>query len=224
MKSFVKFILYTFAKPLIYLFYTIYSYRFSRKVRVVSDIFYTLWIRNNIKKFGKRSKICKDCSLRGGQYIEIGDFTYVGRHGVITCWDIYMDEKLSPSIKIGNNCSIGEYCHITSVNSIIIGNWVLMGRRITITDNSHGKNNSEEKDIPPIQRKLYSKGTVIIEDNVWIGDKVSIMSGVRVGKGAVIAANAVVTKDVPAYSVVGGIPAKVIKNIEDENSIYNLFQ
>jgi acetyltransferase-like isoleucine patch superfamily enzyme len=197
---------------IVYLFRCIYSYPFSLKTGMLIDILYTLWISNNILKFGKGSRICRECTLVGGQYIEIGEQTYIGRHGVITCWDTYMSKKFTPSIKIGNNCSIGEYCHITSANSIIIGNWVLTGRWITITDNSHGKIEEEEKDIPQIQRKLYSKGTVIIEDNVWIGDKVSIMAGVRVGKGAVIAANAVVTKDVPAYSVVAGVPAKIIRN------------
>jgi acetyltransferase-like isoleucine patch superfamily enzyme len=154
--------------------------------------------------------IGKNCFLLGGKYIEIGDHTFIGRHGVVTCWDNYMKEKFTPSIKIGNNCYIGEYCHITSINSIIIGNEVLTGRRVTITDNSHGRSLPEEMDIPPVKRKLYSKGKVVIEDNVWIGDKVSILAGVRIGKGAIIAANAVVTKDVPAYSVVGGVPAKII--------------
>ena len=66
------------------------------------------------------------------------------------------------------------------------------------------------------EREVYSKGPVIIEKNVWIGDKVTILPGVTVGQGAVIAANSVVSKDVPAFSVVGGIPAKLLKNISNE--------
>ena len=58
---------------------------------------------------------------------------------------------------------------------------------------------------------IVSKGPVVIGDNVWIGDKVTVLPGVTIGDGAVIAANAVVTKDVPAYSVVAGNPAKIIK-------------
>ena len=68
-------------------------------------------------------------------------------------------------------------------------------------------------DNPLLKRELDIKGPVIIGDNVWIGDKVSILSNVTIGKGSVIACNAVVTKDVPPYSVVGGVPAKVIKQI-----------
>jgi acetyltransferase-like isoleucine patch superfamily enzyme len=63
----------------------------------------------------------------------------------------------------------------------------------------------------PIKRSLFSKGPVIIGDNVWIGDKATILPGVSIGNGAVIAANAVVTKDVPAYSVAAGNPARIIK-------------
>ena len=68
--------------------------------------------------------------------------------------------------------------------------------------------------ISPYCRPLISKGPVIIEDNVWIGEKVSIMPGVHIGFGAIIAANAVVTTDIPSYCVVGGIPAKIIKNMK----------
>ena len=66
----------------------------------------------------------------------------------------------------------------------------------------------------PIKRDIVSKGAVIIGKNVWVGDKVSIMPNVRIGDGAIIAANSVVTKDVPPYSIVGGNPAKVIKEIK----------
>ena len=68
--------------------------------------------------------------------------------------------------------------------------------------------------LPPQKRPLYSKGAVFIGDNVWIGDKATILPGVKIGEGAVVAANAVVTKDVPAYSMVAGNPAKVIKQIK----------
>lgn len=192
----------------------VYSYKISLFLRRFTDKLYTFWISNNIKKIDNTSTIGRNCYLVGGKNIEIGTFTTIGRNGVITCWDKRMDEIFSPSIKIGNNCSIGDYCHITSTNSIIIGNGVLTGRRITITDNSHGEPLGQEMEVPPIERKIYSKGPVIIEDNVWIGDKACILAGVHIGIGAIIAANAVVTKDVAPYTVVGGIPAKVIKNLK----------
>ncbi|MCL2074010.1 MAG: acyltransferase [Marinilabiliaceae bacterium] len=199
-----------------YVVHCLYSYKLSAKFKKINNRLYTLWIRNNIPKIGYNSIIGRDCTLKGGKYIEIGENTTIGRHSVITCWDKYMGDHFSPKIKIGNNCSIGEYCHITSTNSVEIGDGVLTGRRITITDNSHGNPSLiSEMDIPPIKRKIYSKGKVKIENNVWIGDKASIMAGVHVGKSSIIAANSVVTKDVPDYSIVAGAPAKVVKKMKN---------
>ena len=89
-----------------------------------------------------------------------------------------------------------------------------MGRRVTITDNSHGKNTSYvEFQLSPCKRNIYSKGPVIIEDNVWIGDKATILAGVKIGFGSIVGANSVVTKDVPPYSIVGGVPAKILSTL-----------
>ena len=84
-----------------------------------------------------------------------------------------------------------------------------------ITDNSHGQNTTlAELQMAPNQRPLYSKGAVHIGNNVWIGQNACIMPGVTIADGAIIAANSVVTHDIPAYSVAAGAPAKVIKHIE----------
>ena len=115
---------------------------------------------------------------------------------------------------IGDNVSIGEYSHITCADKVVIGNGVLTGRFVLITDNAHGANLVEELDVIPLQRKTCSKGTVIIGNKVWIGDKATILPNTKIGNCAIIGANSVVTKDVPAYSVVGGNPAKILKVIK----------
>lgn len=167
-------------------------------------------------QFGEHSLIGSNSTFLGAKRISIGKYTKIGRYAVITAWGKINKEIFNPRIVIGDNCSIGEFVHISAINSITIGNNVLMGRRVTITDNSHGMNLSRsEMQIPPNQRKLYSKGRVIIDDNVWIGDKATILAGVRIGFASIVGANAVVTKDVPAYSIVGGIPAKVLRTIEE---------
>jgi acetyltransferase-like isoleucine patch superfamily enzyme len=89
-----------------------------------------------------------------------------------------------------------------------------MGEGVTIVDSSHGHNTLEEADIAPSKRKLYSKGGVIIDDNVWIGDKATILAGVHIGYGAIIGANAVVTKDIPKYSIAVGNPARILSRVE----------
>lgn len=90
----------------------------------------------------------------------------------------------------------------------------MTGKKVLITDNAHGVSDKKQLEMPPNQRPLYSKGEVIIEGNVWIGEKACIMLGVHIGKGAIIGANSVVIKNVPAGYVVGGNPAKVLKIIE----------
>lgn len=183
----------------------------KRKVyNIVFTRLYSLFFFN----FGKHSLIGCNSTYLGIGRISIGEQTRIGRYAVITAWEKINKEVFSPQIVIGNDCAIGEFVHITAINSITIGNNVLMGRRVTITDNSHGINSSiAELQLPPNQRKLYSKGPVVIEDNVWIGDKATILAGVKIGYGSIVGANAVVTKDVPAYSIVGGIPAKVLRTI-----------
>ena len=90
-------------------------------------------------------------------------------------------------------------------------------RYVYISDNSHGDTSIDSILLPPVQRQMIVKGPVVIEDNVWIGERVCILSGVTIGKGAIVAANSVVTHDVPPYSVVGGVPAKLIKVINLNN-------
>ena len=159
-------------------------------------------------------RIISPHQLMGEKYISIGKDTTIHKGIILTAWDKYGEQTFTPRIKIGNNTMIGEHAHITACKEIIIGNNVLTGRRVYISDNAHGNSSKEEIDIPPIKRPLYVKDPVIIEDNVWIGERACILSGVHIGKGAIIAANAVVTHDVPAACIVGGVPAKIIKTID----------
>lgn len=114
---------------------------------------------------------------------------------------------------IGDGSSLNYYCHIGAIDKIVIGDNVMIGSYVLITDHAHGKMTKEDLDIPVNQRRLFSKGPVIIDDNVWIGEHACIMPGVHIGRCSVIGANAVVTHDVPPYSMVAGCPAKVIKQL-----------
>lgn len=152
--------------------------------------------------------------LQGYQYIQIGKNTRILKGLILTAWDKYESQTFTPSIEIGDNCNIGEFCHISACKLIRIGNNLLTGRYVYISDNSHGNCSLEEVNIHPSKRKLHIKGPVIIGNNVWIGERVCILSGVTIGDGAIIAANSVVTHDVPPLTVVGGVPAKIIKTIK----------
>ena len=127
-----------------------------------------------------------------------------------------MEFRFNPEIKIDEGTTIGEYAHITSTNKIIISKNVMIGKFVTISDNSHGNTariSHLELTKNPKDRKLYSKGPILINDNVWIGDKVSILPNVTIGESSIIGANSVVTKNVPPFSVYAGNPAKKIKDL-----------
>ena len=193
----------------------LYPYQVSERISIYRDKLFTLWIRPFLGHLGKNALIGRSSRLwgGGGKHIAIGDNTIIQRHSILGCWTSYHDQTFSPSITIGNNCNIGEYCHITAINKIVIGDGLLTGRFVLISDNSHGGLSQEEAVIPPAARKLVSKGPVIIGNNVWIGDKATILAGVHIGDNAIIAANAVVTEDVPAHTMVAGAPATVRKRL-----------
>ena len=148
--------------------------------------------------------------------ISIGSGSILRHHVIITAWQNHFTGTNDAELIIGEGADIGEFTHITAMGHMHIGRNLLTGRWVTITDNSHGKTAPDAMNIPPSVRRLHSKGNVTIGDNVWIGDKATILPGVTIGDGAVIAANAVVTKDVPAYCIAVGNPAKIIKQTKKD--------
>ena len=163
-------------------------------------------------RFGKIGKIHCPRNITIGAHTEFGDAFY------LTAWDTYRSEScvqhMTPRLEIGANCNFGAFNHISCTNHICVGNGVLTGKWVTITDNSHGNWEHDDLSIEPLRRKVCSSGPVLIGSNVWIGDKVTILPNVKIGEGAIIAANTVVTKDVLPYTIVAGIPAKIIKQIK----------
>jgi acetyltransferase-like isoleucine patch superfamily enzyme len=127
-------------------------------------------------------------------------------------------------IKIGNNCYIGENTFVWSASSVKIGDGVLISHNCNIIDtNSHELNYKERLES---YKKMLEKGhpkttpnvqasPIVIEDYAWLSFNVGVLKGVKIGKGAIVAAGSMVTKDVPAWTIVGGNPAKVIKKLPE---------
>ncbi|MDF2927786.1 MAG: hypothetical protein K0Q75_24 [Anaerospora sp.] len=111
------------------------------------------------------------------------------------------------NIRFGNNVSINPFCYLEASGNISIGNDVMIAHGVTIMSETH---NYSSMDISMKDQGISSK-EVVIEDNVWIGAKATILYGITIHSGAIIGANAVVTKDVPSNAIVGGVPAKIIK-------------
>lgn len=170
-------------------------------------------------KCGYGTDIMPEFWLEGGKYISVGNH-FMARSGLrLEAWDKYEDFRYTPTICIGDNVRVGEHCHIGAVNKIIIGNNVLMGSKVYITDHHHGTTDIDDLEKQPVDRELYSKGNIIIEDNVFIGDNVVIMPGVKVGRNSVLAASTVVTKCVPPFSVVCGIPGKIMETHSEKETV-----
>lgn len=210
-------VLYYLSNALGFIYCKVFPYKFEDRYRYYRDLISTQRYRKLFRRFGKGALIAKLRRLDGATHISIGENTYIGRDSIISAWISSAED--ADFIKIGNNCSIGEFNHISCSRGIVIGNGVLTGRFVYISDNNHGDYSDQFKDrdyelnISPAKRAISSKGAVSIGDNVWIGDKVSILSGVNIGDSAIIAANSVVTHDIPARCIAGGVPAKIIRKL-----------
>jgi acetyltransferase-like isoleucine patch superfamily enzyme len=193
-----------------------YSYRYWTKITRFLNQVYSCALRREFRSSGEGFYIEYPAILHGCEYIEIGKHFKSFARLRLEAFDSHLGFKYTPFITIGDNVSINYDCHIGCVNRIDIGNNVLMASKIFITDHYHGEINYEALNTAPSQRKVESKGPVVIEDNVWIGDGVAIMPNVTIGRNCIIGANSVVTSSMPPNAVVAGVPAKVIRILDKE--------
>lgn len=113
----------------------------------------------------------------------------------------------SHKVSLGDYSGIGVNAKI--YGTCVIGNYVMMGEDCTIITRNH---KHDRTDIPMMQQGFEEERPVVIGNDVWIGDRVTIMPGVHIADGCVIGAGAVVTRDIPAYSIAAGVPARVLKS------------
>ena len=183
-------------------------------IRAIRNRLYTAVYRHCFAHWGKGSHLAwKAMRLKGEKYISVGDGTFIDSGVQLTAWDSLDGQTYTPSITIGKRCEIRENAHITAINSITIGDNLLTGTNVLVTDNSHGRSTREDMSLPYYERPMYSKGPVVIGNNVWLGNNVCVMLGVTIGDGVIVGANSVVTHDIPSFAVAAGIPAKVIKQL-----------
>lgn len=112
-------------------------------------------------------------------------------------------------LTIGDNVNMSDWVHIGALSSVTIGPGCLLGSKVLITDHSHGTaiDIASAAPLRPDARPLLSKGPVVLENNVWLGDSVVVLPGVRIGSNAVVGANSVVTKNIPNNTIWAGTPA-----------------
>jgi len=195
-----------------------------------------LWLRKKLypgllRKVGAGAVFGRNIVLRHPRRIEIGDGTIVDDGCVL---DARAEEETSisigrktflaretiiackgGSIRIGNRVGIGARTtiHACTGNKVVVGDNVLIGPYCYLV--GAGLYNTDRTDVPIADQGLDLRGGVTIGDNAWLGARAIVLDGLTVGNDAIVAAGAVVTKHVPPFAVVAGIPARVIRNRKD---------
>ncbi|QYH38002.1 acyltransferase [Algoriphagus sp. NBT04N3] len=175
-------------------------------------------VESRICKFNNRfginfldsdSVILKPIKIGGGSNIYIGRKTYIGEFSWIEALENYRSKSFIPKIVFGDFVNIGRYSCITAINTIEICDNVLISEYFYVSDHFHDI--KPNLNVSPIEMPLSSKGKVKIGKNTFIGYRVSILSGVTIGEYCVVGANSVVLKSFPSYTMIAGVPAKIIK-------------
>lgn len=181
-------------------------YGFFGSIRLFIDVL-------NTKLFFHSARIVRrPYYIRGKRFIK---FNHGFTTGVGMRLDVFADNTNKFLIEFGKNVQINDYVHIAAIESVKIGNNVLIASKVFITDHNHGNysddDNLHSNPATAPQHRILTKKAVIIEDNVWIGEFVSVLPGVTIKEGSIIGTMSVVTGTIPPYSIAVGIPARVIK-------------
>lgn len=184
----------------------------------LSQIFYLSYCKFRTLFIFPNARIIRfPIDLRGKKFIQVSKGFTTGVGCRIEAYP-KTDKKV---LFFGENFQMNDYVHITAMESVKIGNNVLLASKIYISDCSHGSYSGDENDSYPDSiphdRPLSSK-PVAIEDNVWLGEFVSVLPGVTIGKGSIVGANSVVSKNLPPYVIAVGTPAKPIKKFNFETN------
>ena len=180
---------------------------------LIAKIFSVLF-KHNFGKIGANSRIVSPVAIQGSKNIFIGDDVLIATHSCLAAMPLEKSDGCE--LKIGNGCMIGRFNHIYATKSIIIEDKVLTANNVYISDNLHGYNSPE---IPIVDQPVIQKAPVIIGEGSWLGQN-SCIIGAQIGRHCVVGANAVVTKDIPDFSVVVGAPARIIKRFDAQLNLW----
>ena len=209
-------------------FSVIFSMVIDKSWMIVRGLYHKLFLKKakGTLFIGKRVKMRTQRKIRflGSATIEDGCFINalskngitagknfsLGRNSIIECTGVI--RELGEGLKIGENVGIAANAFIAVRGNIEIGDNTIFGPGVSI----HAENHNFSENDKPIRLQGATRKGIKIGSDCWIGAKVVILDGVTIGEHAIIAAGAVVTKDVPDYAIAGGVPAKIIKMRKEE--------
>ncbi len=171
---------------------------------------------------GKGVQFFNTPKITFGNFLKIGDFVFIsalGKKGISIGNNVGIGSfsqiivstsfnNLGEHIKIGNNVGLGEFAYLGGAGGLEIGDDTIIGQYLSC----HPENHIATDLTIPIRLQGVTRKGIKIGKNCWIGSKVTILDGVEIGDGCIIAAGAVLTKSFPKHVVIGGVPAKIIKN------------
>jgi acetyltransferase-like isoleucine patch superfamily enzyme len=147
---------------------------------------------------GRRGAIESGVRVLGEASIRLGDRVTL-RRGVVLAGN--------GTLTIGSHTTINDGCQISAFDAVHIGANVMFAPRVCVLDIDHRFDSRDQ----PLRQQGYRTAPVFIGDDVWLGANAVVLRGVRIGRGAIVGANSVVTRDVPDYAIVGGVPARVLR-------------
>lgn len=173
------------------------------RVADINAVIFARWRLRNATTLGDRARVYGRVWVRNWGQLIIGKNLYISAQMATVELTTFLDGKLT----IGHHVYINRGTSIVSVKQITIGNHCHIGAEVSIMDNGfHRLDPDRRNEMPDSQ-------PVIIEDNVWLGNRVMVMPGVTIGAGAAVGAGSIVTKDVPSRSLAVGVPAKVVRRL-----------
>jgi acetyltransferase-like isoleucine patch superfamily enzyme len=176
----------------------------------LANLVFTLVARGSFAAWGPGSKIGRGAKLVSPHLVDVGAGVFIGEQAWLNAKDDRGDGKAT--LFVGNGTYIGRFVQINAWRSVVIGDEVMIADRVFISDANHHVTAS---DVPIKKQGDSFLGAVTLHNGCWIGIGAVILPGVTVGHNSMVAANSVVTEDVPDRCVAGGIPARVIRSLEE---------
>jgi len=167
---------------------------------------YLRW-RPRFAAYGFGSLLESPVQITNPRFISIGRGVHIRSGARI---EAILTTGPTPHLQIGDGTSIHMHFHCGAALDVRIGRNVLIAGRVYITDHDHA---FDDPDRPPVQNNTLLASSTVVEDDCWLGEGAIVLKGVRIERGSVVAAGSVVTRDVPALSVVAGVPARVVRSI-----------
>lgn len=171
---------------------------------------YTALTRARVASLGAGSSVHPPATLYNPKVMAIGAGVVIREHAWLNGGRA---DGSKIALRIGDDCYIGRFAHVNAAEGVVLEDKVLIADRVYISDIDH---EFMKPGLAVLDQGVRTKGPVLLKSGCWVGAGAVIMSGITIGRNSVVAANAVVLQDVPDFTVVGGIPAKVLKTIPQQ--------